>query len=145
MVNLVLKQVHQQAIASLNLDASTSIDPHLAVQQGRYHGVAGTDQTLVHRRLSSRKLCMSWKRNWIFPGLRSKPSALKCINVTKINHTNVVQRSLQTREEARALGLKFALDQFGARAQQAVVRPRIVVGEGTIGLNKPNTHWNSLT
>jgi hypothetical protein len=30
MVNLVLKQVHQQAIASFNLDTSTSIDPQLA-------------------------------------------------------------------------------------------------------------------
>jgi hypothetical protein len=37
--------------------------------------------------------------------------------------------SLQTREEARTLSLKFALGQFGARAQHAVVRPRIVVGK----------------
>jgi hypothetical protein len=43
-------------------------------------------------------------------------------------------------KEADALGLKFALGRFGARAQQAVVRPRIVVGEGAMGLNKPNTH-----
>src|SRR5258706_1451595 len=95
--------------------------------------------------LSPRKLCKSWKRNWIFPGRRSKPAALKCINVKKINYINVVRRCLQTREEARALGLKFALGQFGARAQQAVVRPRIGVGAGTIGLNKPNTHCNFLT
>src|SRR6476619_490307 len=122
MVNLVLKSVHQQAVASFNLDTSTSIDPHLAAQQGRCQRVADTDQTLVHRRLSPRKLCKSWKRNWIFPGRRSKPSALKCINVQKINYINVVQRSLQTRKEARALGLKVALCQFGARAQQAVVR-----------------------
>jgi len=47
-------------------------------------------------------------------------------------------------EEAGAFGRKFALGQFGARAEQAVVRPRIVVGEGTIGLNKPGTHCNFL-
>jgi hypothetical protein len=144
MVNLVLKQVHQQAIASFNLDTRASIDPHLAGQQGRCQRVADTDQTLVHRRLSPRKLCNSWKRNWIFKGRRSKPSALKCINVKKINTINVVQRCLQTREEARARGLKFALGQFGARAQQAVVRSRIVVGEGAMGLNKPDTHCNFL-
>src|SRR4029077_5425666 len=86
---------HQQAIASFNLDTSTSIDPHLAAQQGRCQRVADTEQTLVHRRLSLRKLCKSWKRNWIFPGCRSKPSALKCINVKKINYINVVQRCLQ--------------------------------------------------
>src|SRR5215208_5571181 len=137
--------MHQQSIALLNLDTSTSIDPPFAAQQRRCQGVADTDQTLVHRRLSPRKLCKSWKRDWIVPSLRSKRSALKCINVKKINHINVVQRSLQAREEARALGLKFALGQFGARAQQAVVRPRIVVGEGTMGLNKPNTHCNFLT
>src|SRR5258705_1697143 len=85
---------------------SNSIDPHLAAQQGRCQRVADTDQTLVHRRLSPRKLCKSWKRNWIFPGRRSKPSALKCINVKNINYINVVQRCLQTREEARALGIQ---------------------------------------
>src|SRR5258707_343935 len=124
---------------------SNSIDPHLAARQGRWQRVADTDQTMLHCRLSPQKLCKSWKRNWIFPGLRSKPSALKCINVKKINYINVVQRSLQTRKEARALGLKFALGQFGARAQQAVGPPRNIVGEGTMGLNKPNTHCNFLT
>ena len=33
MVNLVLKKVHQQAIAPFDLDVSTSIDPHLAAQR----------------------------------------------------------------------------------------------------------------
>src|SRR5262245_49427581 len=112
MVNLVLKQVHQQAIASFNLDTGTSIDPYLAAQQGRCQRIADTDQAPVHRRLSLRKLCKSWKRNWIFPGRRSKPTALECINVEKINDINVVQRCLQAREEARALGLEFALGQF---------------------------------
>src|SRR4051812_11118 len=121
--------MHQQAIALFNLDTSTSIDPHFAAEQRRCQGVADADQMLVHRRLSPRKLCKSWKRDWIFPSLRAKRSALKCINVEKINYINVVQRSLQAREEARALGLKFAFGQFGACAQQAVVRPRIVVGE----------------
>ena len=73
------------------------------------------------------------------------PVTLKCINVKKINYINVVHRCLQTRKEARALGLKIALGQFGARAQQAVVRPRVVVSEGTIGLNKPNKHCSFLT
>ena len=36
------------------------------------------------------------------------------------------------------------LGQFGARAQQTVVRPRIVVAEGTKGLNKPHTHCDFL-
>jgi len=45
-VDLVLKQVHQQAIASFDLDTRTSIDPHLAVQQGRCQRVADADQRL---------------------------------------------------------------------------------------------------
>jgi hypothetical protein len=52
-----------------------------------------------------------------FPGSRSKPTALKRINVKTINYINVVQRPLQAREEARALGFKFGWAQFGARPQ----------------------------
>src|SRR5262245_15737567 len=37
------------------------------------------------------------------------------------------------------------LGQLGAGGQRAVVRPRIVVGERTMGLNMPNTHCNFLT
>ena len=94
MVNLVLKQVHQQAVASFNLDMRSAIDPHLAAQQGGCQRVADTDQTLVDRRLNPRKLRKSWKRNGIFEGRWSKPSALEGINVKKINDINVVQRGL---------------------------------------------------
>jgi len=41
------------------------------------------------------------------------------IDVENIDYINVVQRCLQTREEAGAFGRKFALGQFGARAEQA--------------------------
>jgi hypothetical protein len=140
MVNLVLNEMHQQAITPFNLDTRASIDPRLAAQVIRRQRVANTDEAPVYRRLSRRKLGNSWKRDRSLPGLRPEPSAFKRIDVKKINDMNVVQRSLQTREEARALGLEFALGQFGSRAQQAAVRPRIVVGEGAIGLNKPNTH-----
>src|SRR4051794_25129856 len=95
MVNLVLKQVHQQAIASFDLDTGASIDPHLAAQQRRCQRVADVDQTPVDRRLSLRKLCKDWKRNWIVPSLRSKPSTLECIDVKNIDDINVVQRCLQ--------------------------------------------------
>jgi hypothetical protein len=45
MVNLVLKQVHQEAIASFNLDTSTSIDPHALLSKA---GV-GALQTPIKR------------------------------------------------------------------------------------------------
>src|SRR5262245_53450456 len=145
MVNLVLEQMHQQAIASFDLDTRISIDPHLAAQQGGGQRVADADQTLVDRRLRLCELCNNWKRNSVFPGGRSEPSAFKCVDVEKINDINVIQRCLQTREEARALGRKFSLGQLGACAQQAVVGPRIVVSEGTMGLNEPSTHCNVPT
>jgi hypothetical protein len=69
---------------------------------------------------------------------RRKDQLRKCGSVWPANSG----RSPCARQSAGAptLGLKFALGQFGARAQQAVVRPCIVVGEGTMGLNKSNTH-----
>src|SRR5215471_963073 len=136
--------MHQQPVASLNLDMCTSIDPHFIAQQGECQGIADADEALVHRRLSFREFCKRWKWDRVFPSLRPKPSALKCVNVKEVNYINMVQRPLQAREEARALDLKFALTQFGARAAQPVVRPCIVVGEGAIALNKPNRHCSSL-
>src|SRR3954453_22610131 len=109
--------MHQQPIASVNLDPDTSIDPHFAAQQGGSQGVADPDEALVHRRLGLRKLCKSRKWHWIFPGHRSKPTALQRINVKKINYINVVQRPLQAWEEARALCFKFGRAQLGARPQ----------------------------
>ena len=116
-VNLVLNEMHQQPIAPFNLDPDISIDPHFAAQRSGRQGVADPDEALVHRRLGSRKLSKGRKRHFIFPGLRSQPTALQRINVKKINDVNMVQRPLQAREEARALGFKFGWAQFGARPQ----------------------------
>src|SRR5215472_206533 len=144
MMNLVLKKVHEQAIAAFDLDVLASIDPHLAVQRGWRERVAGTHQTLVHRRLSWRKLGKSRKRNRIFPGLRPEPSALQRIDVKKIDDIDVVQRCLQAREEARSLSGKFGRGQFGAGDEQAMVRPGIVAGKGAVGLNEPGRHYDFL-
>jgi hypothetical protein len=76
MVDLVLKQVHQQAVALLNLDMRTSIEPHLAAQQGRGPRVANTDQTLVHGRLPVARN-RSWKKVVLRAGMWSSLSERK--------------------------------------------------------------------
>lgn len=51
MVNLVLEQVHQQAVAPLDLDAGVAIDPHVDVEHIGRKRVADSDQAFVHHLL----------------------------------------------------------------------------------------------
>src|SRR5690348_8021026 len=107
-MNLVLNEMHQQPVATLNLDACTSIDPHVGAQQGGCQAIADADEALVHRPLGFRELRKSWKRDLILPGFWSEPSALERVNIEKVNDPNMVQRPLQAREEAGTLDFKFA-------------------------------------
>jgi hypothetical protein len=95
---------------------------------------------LVDGRLSALELGERWTRNLVFPGFRPKPSTLKRVDVEQVDHINVVQGQLQTREEAGPLGFEILLAESAAGRQQPVVRPSVVVGESTIGLDKVGGH-----
>ncbi|MGY4293221.1 hypothetical protein ACVWXN_001316 [Bradyrhizobium sp. i1.4.4] len=89
----MLNEMHQQPVASLYLDTRISIDPHVFVQRGGCQSIADADEAPVHRCLSFREPCKSWKWDRILPGLRPKPSVLECIDVKEVDDVNVVQTS----------------------------------------------------
>ena len=93
MVNLVLEQMHEQAVAPFGLHLRVAIDPHDVVEQGRRQRVADSDQTRVDCSLSP--LEFSKRRTWnlVLPGFWPEPSTLERVDVEQIDDVDVVQRS----------------------------------------------------
>ena len=65
-------------------------------------------------------------------------------SIVNLDHVNMVQSHLQTREGARSFGCKIPLIEICASGEQSVARPSVVVGESTAGLNKTGGHVCSL-
>src|ERR1700733_1656196 len=144
MVNLVLEEMHEQAVAAFGLNPRVAIDPHGAAEEGRRQRVADSDQAVVDCSLGGSEFGQRATRNLVLPGFWPEPSALERVDVKEIDDVDVVQGQLQAGEEARPLRLKFLLAQPSASRQQPVVRPGIIVGECAVGLNKAGGHLCSV-
>src|SRR5690349_17608609 len=100
MMNLMLKQVHQNPVAAVGLYPRISVDPHNIVEKLWRQRIADSDQAFINGALGDRQLRNG--REWyvVLPRRRSQPSALECINVEQVDDVDVVQRELQARKKA---------------------------------------------
>src|SRR5947208_2103814 len=128
-MDLVLEQMHEQAVAPFGLHPRVAIDTHDAVQQRRRQRIADGDQALVGGGLSTLELCQRWIWNLVFPGFWPEPSTLQRVNVEQVDDVNMVQGLLQTGEETGPPGFELVLGEVRASNEQPVVRPGVVVGE----------------
>src|SRR3569832_2203191 len=144
MMDLVLEQVHQQAVAALVLYPCVAIDPDDIGEARRCLCLAERDQAPVHRGLRRLQLRKRWKRQLVLPGTRSEPSAFQRIDIEQVDDVEVVERALQAGEEAGARGREFSLSQVFSGREQAVVGPGVVVGECAKGLNEVGRHRIAL-
>ncbi len=115
-MDLMLKQVHQQSVAALGLHAGVSVDPDEAVEQLRRQRITEREQALVHGGLGRLQLGEQGIRHLVLPGRRPEPAAFERIDVEEVDDVDVVQRALDAREEAGAVG-------FEARPGSARRRP----------------------
>jgi len=142
-VNLVLKEMHEKPVAPFRLYQRIAIDPHITIKQIRRQCIADYDQSLVDSSLSTLQLCNGWTWHLLRPRFWPEPSALERVHVEQIDYVNVVQSELKAWEEARPLGLEIRLSEIGARREQSVVSPSVVIGESAKSLNKTGGHAHS--
>src|SRR5579872_808512 len=140
-MNVVLEQMHQQAVAALLLHPRAAMDANdLLREVVLAQPVAEGDQAVVDRALRPRQLGHGAARLFIGPGGRTQRAALQRVDIEMIDDEDVVQRCLDRGEEARALRLEFALREFCAGRQQAMVGPRVVVGKCAHALEMRSRH-----
>src|SRR5581483_3630665 len=141
MMNVVLEQMHQQAVAALLLHPRAAMDANDLLREVVFaQPVAEGDQAVVDRALRPRQLGHGAARLFIGPGGRTQRAALQRVDIEMIDDEDVVQRCLDRGEEARALRLEFALREFCAGRQQAMVGPRVVVGKCAHALEMRSRH-----
>src|SRR4029077_9628695 len=74
MVGLMLKKMHQQAVAPFGLHPRLAIDPHDAVEQLWRQCIAHRDQAAVDRRLCGFQFRNRRTGDFVLPGLWSEPA-----------------------------------------------------------------------
>src|SRR5262249_21746403 len=109
MMDIMLKQMHEQPIAPLTLHFRAAVDLHDVIEASARQRVADRYQAPVDRGLSRHQLCERGTRNRICPSLRPKPAALQCVDIKKVDDVNVIQRRLQARKEAGPYRLELRL------------------------------------
>src|SRR4051812_36825924 len=107
MVDLVLKQMHQQPVAAFALHPRVAVDPYDIVEPVRRQRIAEPDQALVHRGLRAAEIGEQWKRHLILPGLWPEPAALDRIHIEQVDDVDVVQGPLQAGKEAAPFGYEI--------------------------------------
>src|SRR5262249_31204550 len=99
MVDLVLEEMHEGAVAALCLYPRLAIYSHDATKQVRRQRIADRDQALVGSCLSTLQFCSGRTGNLVHPSFWPEPSTLKRVDIEQADDVIVVQRQLQTREE----------------------------------------------
>src|ERR1700751_1810575 len=94
MVDIMLEEMHQEAIAPLRLHAGVAIDPHGAGKTIRRQCLANRNQAPIDRSLSGPQLGERGTWNGILPGPWPEPAAFESVDVEQIDDVDVVQRRL---------------------------------------------------
>jgi hypothetical protein len=117
MMDLMLKQMHQQAVAPFGLYLRIAIDAHHLVETVGGQALADFDKTTIDRGLLVSKIGNRRARHRIFPRSRPKPSTLERVDVEMIDDQDVIERFLQAGEETDASSFELKLRQTLASHQ----------------------------
>src|ERR1700722_13992227 len=139
-MDLMLKQMHQQTIPPFGLYPRVAIDLHHFVETACGQTLADFDETPINRGLLDPKIGNSRARHRIFPRSRPQPSAFERVDVEMVNDEDVIESLLQAREEAGAFRFELGLREILACNRQTMVRPGIVMSERPISLNDIGGH-----
>ncbi len=139
-VDLMLEEMHQKAVAPFALHGLDAIDLDDCIAGCVGECVAVRDQAPVEIRLRAFQCAARRIGHAVLPGFRAECAALECIDVEQVDDADVVQGLLQARKEAGTFSLEFRLAQAFAGRQQTVVGPRVIVGEGAKGLHEARGH-----
>jgi hypothetical protein len=135
--------MHQQTVAPFGLHTRVSIDAHNFSKARCSQSLAEPYQSPIDRRLLNPKIGNTRAWHLVLPGFRPEPSTFERVDIEAIDNQDVVEGFLQAGEEARANRFELGLSEALAGAQQTMVRPGVVVGERTIGLNDVGGHPRS--
>src|SRR5258705_13298210 len=143
MMNLVLKQVKQQPIDPLALNAITAVYVNETIEIGHAQALDDSNQSPVDLPLGISEHDRSLARLRVHPGCRPKCAALHCIYVKAIDNQDVVERRAQTWKETGPRRREISLRQPYTGREQTVVGPAIVVGHGTVRKDSVHRHLHS--
>jgi len=118
MVDLVLKQVQQEAIGPLRLHARAEVHLNDPVWPGFVERIAPGDQASIDRRLGGPQLRDRGTGNWIGPRGRAERAALERIDVEPVDDQDVVQGGLDRWEKAGSRRFERRLCQSGKAASK---------------------------
>ncbi len=136
-VDVVLEEVREHAVERLALDAGPARDRDLGTEARVVEAHAQVDQPAVGGALLDGELAATLERLLgpemalgIRVGCHAGEAALERLEVVPVHRQDVVQGRLDRREEARARRGELLRREQRAGFEQAVVRPRVVVGLG---------------
>jgi hypothetical protein len=95
MMDLVLKQMHQETIAPFVLYPRISIDLHHFVETVRGQTLADLDETPINCGLLESKIGNRRARYRVLPRFRPKPPAFERVNVEPVNNQDMIAGFLQ--------------------------------------------------
>jgi hypothetical protein len=108
-MDLVLKQMHQQAITPFGLYARSAIDSHHFVEAAGRQTLADRDEPLINCGLLLPKISNSCARHRIIPRARTQPSAFERVNVEMVNDEDVIESLLQAWKETGTFRFELGL------------------------------------
>ncbi len=142
-MDLMLKQVKQQPIDSLALNAITAMDVHDTIKVGRAQALDDGNQSPVRLALRISEQDRSFARFPVRPGRRPQPAALHRVHVKAIDNQDMIERRAQARKETGPRRHQISLRQPHTGRQQTMVGPAVVVGHGTVGKDSIHQHLRS--
>src|SRR5882757_1805520 len=137
-MNLVLKQMKQQPIDPLALNAIAAVDVDDTIEILVVQLLDYGNQSPVYLALRIAEHDCRRARLPVRPGRRSEGAALHGVDVKTIDNQDVVERRAQAWKEAGPRRHEFSLRQPCAGREQTMVGPAVVVGHGTV--RKDSTH-----
>src|SRR3981189_1239412 len=146
MMNLMLKQVKQQPIDPLALNAITAMYVDHTIEIGHAQALDDSNQSPVRLALRISEHDCSFAGLRVRPGCRPKRAALHCVHVKAIDNQDVIECRAQARKETGPRRHEISLRQPYTGREQTMVGPAVVVGHGTVRkdsihqrLHSPNT------
>jgi len=138
MMDLMLKQMKQQPVEPLALNALTAVDVNDAIEIGHAQALDHGNQSPIHFHLCISEHHCGAARLRVGPGRRPERPALHGVHVKEVDNQDVIERSAQAWKETGSRRHEIGLRQPPAGREQTMVGPAIVVSHGTV--RKGNVH-----